>query len=357
MGITGVVGSYYTTYGGIPSRLHNVALVAQLIDGALIAPGKTFSFNGTTGERTAEKGFRGGAGDHQRRAPDRARRRHLPGLDDRLQRGLRGRAADRRARRTTRSTSRTTRSAATRRSTIRISTSSSRTTRDHWLLLRTFVGAGSLTVNLYGTPQDRRVETTAQPLRVVGAPPVKRVPDPTLAEGQDRGRRVRPAGALDERQPEGLRRRRHGAARGHLVLVLPLGAEGRPRRHEAEARSRSRSRRPSRRSTRPIPARRTTSRTRRRRLPRLSPSDRLDEPGGHARRPARGRVDGRVRGRALGDELARRARPRTRSGSARRAGRRSASRPAAGRRSAPRGDTGRATSVVSASIPCAWIAR
>ena len=57
MGITGVVGSYYTTYGGIPSRLHNVALVAQLIDGALIAPGKTFSFNGTTGERTAEKGF------------------------------------------------------------------------------------------------------------------------------------------------------------------------------------------------------------------------------------------------------------------------------------------------------------
>ena len=57
MGITGVVGSYHTTYGGIPSRLHNVALVAQLIDGALIAPGETFSFNGTTGERTAEKGF------------------------------------------------------------------------------------------------------------------------------------------------------------------------------------------------------------------------------------------------------------------------------------------------------------
>ena len=57
MGITGVVGSYYTTYGGIASRLHNVALVAELIDGTLVAPGKTFSFNGTTGERTAEKGF------------------------------------------------------------------------------------------------------------------------------------------------------------------------------------------------------------------------------------------------------------------------------------------------------------
>ena len=57
MGITGVVGSYYTTYGGIANRLHNVALVANLIDGTLIAPGKTFSFNATTGERTPEKGF------------------------------------------------------------------------------------------------------------------------------------------------------------------------------------------------------------------------------------------------------------------------------------------------------------
>ncbi len=57
MGITGVVGSYYTTYGGIASRLHNVALVAELIDGTLVGPGKTFSFNGTTGERTAAKGF------------------------------------------------------------------------------------------------------------------------------------------------------------------------------------------------------------------------------------------------------------------------------------------------------------
>ena len=74
------------------------------------------------------EGLRGGAGDHQRRAPDRARRRHLPGLDDRLQRGLRGGPRRSTSGRTTRSTSRTTRSGATRRSTIPISTSSSRTT-------------------------------------------------------------------------------------------------------------------------------------------------------------------------------------------------------------------------------------
>ena len=57
MGIHGVVSSYTTTYGGTPGRLNNVQLVAKLIDGTLIAPGETFSFNGTTGERTAAKGF------------------------------------------------------------------------------------------------------------------------------------------------------------------------------------------------------------------------------------------------------------------------------------------------------------
>ena len=57
MGIDSVVSSYTTTYGGTPGRLNNVQLVAKLIDGTLIAPGDTFSFNGTTGERTADKGF------------------------------------------------------------------------------------------------------------------------------------------------------------------------------------------------------------------------------------------------------------------------------------------------------------
>ena len=57
MGIDSVVSSYTTTYGGTPGRLNNVQLVAELIDGTLIAPGDTFSFNGTTGERTAAKGF------------------------------------------------------------------------------------------------------------------------------------------------------------------------------------------------------------------------------------------------------------------------------------------------------------
>ena len=47
-------------------------------------------------DRRAERGQgpARGAGDHQRRARERPRRRHLPGLDDGLQRGVRGRPAD-----------------------------------------------------------------------------------------------------------------------------------------------------------------------------------------------------------------------------------------------------------------------
>jgi vancomycin resistance protein YoaR len=183
MGITGVVGSYHTTYGGIPSRLHNVALVAQLIDGALIAPGETFSFNGTTGERTAEKGFQ--------EAPVI--------INGELQTGLGGGICQ---------VSTTVFNAAYdaglkidertnhalyishyplgRDATVNYPDLDLKFTNDtdKWLLLRTFVGTGSLTVNLYGTPQNRRVETTQQPLRVVGAPKVKRVKDPTMLKGK-----------------------------------------------------------------------------------------------------------------------------------------------------------------------------
>lgn len=39
------------------SRLNNIKLAMSLINGARLAPGETFSFNGRVGERTAERGF------------------------------------------------------------------------------------------------------------------------------------------------------------------------------------------------------------------------------------------------------------------------------------------------------------
>ncbi|HET8606245.1 MAG TPA: VanW family protein [Gaiellaceae bacterium] len=183
MGITGLVSSYETFYGGIPNRLHNVALVAHLIDGALIKPGQEFSFNKTTGERSAAKGFL--------EAPVI--------VNGELQTGLGGGVCQ---------VSTTVFNAAfqaglsiTERTNHALYISHYPLGRDatvdypnvdlrfvndtgHWLLLRTFVGTGSLVVDLYGTPVHRKVEVDTAPLRVVAPFPVKKVKDPTLPKGQ-----------------------------------------------------------------------------------------------------------------------------------------------------------------------------
>jgi vancomycin resistance protein YoaR len=183
MGISGVVGSYETQYGGIPNRIHNVQLVARLIDGTLIAPGTTFSFNETTGARTADKGFL--------EAPVI--------INGELQTGLGGGVCQ---------VSTTVFNAAyeaglpiSSRTNHALYISHYPLGRDatvdypgidlkfvndtgRWLLLRTFVGPSSLVVNLYGTPQDRRVVTETAPLRVVSGPPVKKRIDASLAPGE-----------------------------------------------------------------------------------------------------------------------------------------------------------------------------
>jgi vancomycin resistance protein YoaR len=183
MGIRGLVASYETIYGGEANRLHNVRLVAQLVDRTLIAPGATFSFNGTTGERSAEKGFL--------EAPVI--------INGELQTGLGGGVCQ---------VSTTVFNAAfeaglpiTSRTNHALYISHYPTGRDatvnypdtdlkfvndtgKWLLLRTFVGSSSLTVALYGTPGGRRVESETAPLRVTAQPPVKRIPDPERLVGE-----------------------------------------------------------------------------------------------------------------------------------------------------------------------------
>src|SRR5207237_5615284 len=166
MGITGVVGSYETYFGGIANRIHNVELVAHLVDGKLIAPGATFSFNATTGARTADKGFvaapviingelqtalGGGVCQVSTTVFNAAYAAGLP-ITDRTNHALYishyplGRDA-----------------------TVNYPDTDLKFVNDtrHWLLLRTFVTSSSLAVNLYGAPHNRRVETETAPLRFV----------------------------------------------------------------------------------------------------------------------------------------------------------------------------------------------
>jgi vancomycin resistance protein YoaR len=183
MQITGRVGSYETFYGGDANRIHNVQLVSHLVDRTLIAPGAIFSFNSTTGERTAAKGFR--------EAPVI--------INGELQTGLGGGVCQ---------VSTTVFNAAyeaglpiTARTNHALYISHYPQGRDatvnypdldlkfvndtgHWLLLRTFVGPSSLVAALFGTPAHRRVESDVGPIREVAPPPVERVPDASMLVGQ-----------------------------------------------------------------------------------------------------------------------------------------------------------------------------
>jgi len=182
MGIHGVVSSYTTEYGGIPNRIHNVQLVAHLIDGTLISPGSTFSFNQTTGARTADKGFLeapvivngelttglgGGVCQVSTTVFNAAFEGGLK-ITERVNHALyishypQGRDA-----------------------TVDYPSVDLKFVNDtgNWLLLRTFVGSSSLTVNLYGTPVHREVESTTAPLVTTGAIPVQKTVDPSLEPG------------------------------------------------------------------------------------------------------------------------------------------------------------------------------
>lgn len=59
MGVTERISTYTTTYGaGNKPRVNNIHLLGDSLDGKLIPPGGTFSFNGSVGERTAAKGYK-----------------------------------------------------------------------------------------------------------------------------------------------------------------------------------------------------------------------------------------------------------------------------------------------------------
>ena len=183
MGIAGVVSSYTTFYGGEANRIHNVQLVSKLIDDHLIPPGGIFSFNKTTGERNADKGFL--------EAPVI--------INGELQTGLGGGVCQ---------VSTTVFNAAYdaglpilertnhalyishyplgRDATVNYPDTDLRFRNDtgHWLWLRAFVDASSLTINLYGTPLHRKVVTDTSPLRVTGPPKLKKIKDPALLKGE-----------------------------------------------------------------------------------------------------------------------------------------------------------------------------
>lgn len=57
-GITHLIGTFTTYHACCQARVTNIHLLADMVDGTLVAPGEQFSVNRTSGERTCSKGFR-----------------------------------------------------------------------------------------------------------------------------------------------------------------------------------------------------------------------------------------------------------------------------------------------------------
>ena len=194
-------------------------LVAELIDGALVAPGARFSFNETTGERNEAKGFEEAPviinGELQNGIGGGVCQVSTTVFNAAFEAGL---SIDRR----TNHALYIDHYPLGRDATVNYPDLDLVFTNDteRWLLLRTFVNAGSLTVNLYGTPPGRRVETETAPLEVDGKVPVETTRRPHALQGAEGRRAVRRAAALDRGDPPRVRAERHAAVRHDVEVVL-----------------------------------------------------------------------------------------------------------------------------------------
>jgi vancomycin resistance protein YoaR len=181
MGIDRRMSSYKTYNSGTWDRITNLRLGVTALDDTLVPPGATFSLNGAIGERTEERGFRSapviigtryeeevGGGTSQVattvfnaawEAGLRITERNPHSLYiDRYQLG--------------------------RDATVYWPSLDLKFVNDTstWVLVKGFVESDGIRVSIYGG-EERRVESSDGTRVVTGAPPVKRVNDPTMAKG------------------------------------------------------------------------------------------------------------------------------------------------------------------------------
>jgi len=177
------LASYATLYAGTADRINNLQLAIEILDGARIAPGDTWSFNEFVGPRTAERGFRSapvimdgkyeegiGGGVSQVattvfnaawEAGIKIGERHAHALY--ISRYPDGRDA-----------------------TVNYPDVDLKLVNDtpRWLVIKASYDESGILVRLLGAGPERRVESIAGELKVTGQPKTEREPDPKLYEGQ-----------------------------------------------------------------------------------------------------------------------------------------------------------------------------
>jgi vancomycin resistance protein YoaR len=183
MGIERRLASYTTAYAGTPDRITNLQLGVTLVDGALVAPGGTFSFNERVGERTIERGFRpapviikdeyeedvgGGVSQVATTVFNAAWEAGLK-ITERNPHSLY-----------------ISRYQLGRDATVNYPDLDLKFVNDtpKWVYVAGGYGGGGITVSIYGGGPERRVESSSGTVRVTGPAPVRKTNDPTLEKGR-----------------------------------------------------------------------------------------------------------------------------------------------------------------------------
>jgi vancomycin resistance protein YoaR len=183
MGIDRVLASYTTLYAGTAERIQNLQLAVAAIDGTLVEPGGTFSFNGVVGERTEEKGYGPApvivAGEYEEAVGGGVSQVATTVFNAAWEAGLQ--IAERNPHALY-----IERYELGRDATVNYPNLDLRFVNDtrDWIFVRGAYGATAITISIYGG-EKRRVESFPGEAKVTGPPPLRRKLDPTLERGTE----------------------------------------------------------------------------------------------------------------------------------------------------------------------------
>jgi len=183
MGIERRLSSYTTLYAGTSDRITNLQLGVSLVNGALVAPGGTFSFNDRVGERTIERGFRPAPviikDEYDEDVGGGVSQVATTVFNAAWEAGLK--IVERNPHSLYISRYQTGRDA-----TVNYPDLDLKFVNDtsNWLLVAGASGGAGITVSIYGGGPERRVESGTGALEETRPPPVRRVKDPTLPRGE-----------------------------------------------------------------------------------------------------------------------------------------------------------------------------
>ncbi|HSE81837.1 MAG TPA: VanW family protein [Gaiellaceae bacterium] len=177
------LATYSTLYAGTADRINNLQLAIEILDGARIAPGATWSFNEFVGPRTEERGFRSAPvimnGEYEEGIGGGVSQVATTVFNAAWEAGIK--IGERHAHALYIS-----RYPDGRDATVNYPDVDLKLVNDtpRWIVIKASYDESGILVRLLGAGPERRVESIAGELKVTGPPKTERKPDAKLYEGQ-----------------------------------------------------------------------------------------------------------------------------------------------------------------------------